>query len=130
MDYILYFLYFNIGMAVLFLYLLESTWRDYLAIMNLKYKRKEGKLSKQAEKLAIRIVIKGYIRDILLNLVSSYWLLDFPRELLFTNKMIRLKRDPRWRWQQDIAIQICWEMLDPFDNGCHCKDPQAEQEIV
>jgi hypothetical protein len=118
-----YFLYFVIGLCLSFFILMYQTWKDYLALMHLKQVRESGKLAKQSERFAAPYLIVGYARDISLNLISSFWLLDPPQEWMFTDKMIRLKNYPRWKWQQDIATEICRDMLDPFDEGCHCKQP-------
>jgi len=57
--------------------------------------------------------------DLLLNLLWSVILLDFPRELILSSKLKRLKAAGGWRGT--IAAWTCQHILNPFDrDGHHC----------
>lgn len=92
-------------------------WVLYVAAMHFaKVKHKLGRFAK----------INGYVVwflaqpiDAALNLLWSVLLLDFPRELILSPKLKRLKAAGGWRGK--VATFVCAELLNPFDpDGKHC----------
>jgi hypothetical protein len=61
----------------------------------------------------------GFFSDTLLNMLLTPILLEFPQELLTTNRMIRLKRDGN-DWQKSVAKWLCSQLARIDVN--HCKD--------
>lgn len=92
-------------------------WVLYVAAMN--FSRVKAKLGRFA-------LINGYVVwtlaqpiDVALNLLWSILLLDFPRELMLSGKLKRLKA--RGGWRGKVATFVCAELLNPFDSdGKHC----------
>lgn len=110
--------------AVVHLYILiQLTWVHFLAVMNLS--RNRNKLTKFARFWAYSILAVGYPLDILFNLVfGTIFLLEPPKELLFTARCNRLIEEDTWRG--NMARWFCRNMLDPFDpNGTHCDHGSA-----
>lgn len=92
-------------------------WVLYVAAMHFaKVKHKLGAFAK----------INGYIIwvlaqpiDAALNLLWSVFLLDFPRELILSPKLKRLRAAGGWRAR--VAAFVCEQLLNPFDpDGKHC----------
>lgn len=107
-----------------YILLWHFTYLWFVAIMHMKRVKKE--LEEKGETLTTPqkingylFLVEGYALDFLLNVLTSFPLLDPPRELLLTGKLTRLKK--KSNWQGDIAREICSKWLDDFDGGCHCK---------
>lgn len=97
------------------------TWTLYLAIMRLSQVKKAGQLPAAALPFAYVVLGVGYFLDFLFNLVASVLFLEFPREWIFSPRVIRHKDSPTWRGR--LARWFCTTLLDPFDpTGCHCRD--------
>lgn len=105
-----------IAYGLLALYLL---WPFYLAVMNLKRARDEGKLTKVAYVLGAPILYVGWALDIAVNwFVMSVILLEFPRETTVTARLKRHKYDDGFRGK--IARWFALHLLDTFDpSGKH-----------
>ena len=94
-------------------------WILYLAVMNLKRVRDEGKLTSLAKVLGLPVLFIGYILDAFLNiLVMTIILFEVPQELTVSE---RLKRHNKYStgWRKSVAI---WfePLLDPYDpSGDH-----------
>ena len=97
----------------------------YLAVMKLNdYKNtqeKRGlKVSTTIKFVAYPILIPGLIIDTVFNVVLGtiiFW--EPPKEALFTARCDRWLSDSGWRGRR--ARWWCSEMLDPFDDGSHCR---------
>lgn len=94
-------------------------WVLYVAAMNFKRVYELGNVGRFA-KINGRIVwFIAQPIDLALNILWSILLLDFPRELLLSPKLKRLKAKGGWRGK--IATFVCRELLNPFDpDGKHC----------
>lgn len=93
------------------------SWVLYVAAMHFaKIRHKLGQFAK----------INGYVVwvlaqpiDVSLNLLWSVILLDFPRELILSPKLKRLRAAGGWRGC--VASFVCEQLLNPFDpDGKHC----------
>lgn len=93
------------------------TWLFYLAITHLM--KVKDDLHPVAKFNAYILIGIGFPLDVLVNLVSSVFLLDLPREFLFTSRLQRLKKRPTWKWQATVAWWMCEHLLNQFDDG-HC----------
>jgi hypothetical protein len=105
----------------LFLFIL--TFIFYLAVIKLRDAHQSG-MMKQVHFtvywMGYSILIVGLIIDTLLNWVFlTVTFLEFPREFLATNRVVRHKyNSPGWRYTQ--AKWWCNNWLAPFDSG-HCE---------
>lgn len=61
----------------------------------------------------------GLVLDAGLNLILSVFLLDFPKEVLTTGKIRRLKFGKEG-WRKHVALFFCRNYLIPFD-AKHCE---------
>lgn len=95
-------------------------WGIYVLVMGIYRAHLAKKLNKLTLTLSIPYVVVGYLIDIISNLtIASIIFLEFPRELLVTDRLIRLKQKSGWRAK--VANWICYNVLDPFDpNGDNC----------
>lgn len=105
-------------MIFLLIVIFYLTWIFYLAVMSLK--RERTNLSRTAVYLAMPVLILGYVMDVIFNMtVGMVIFLEPPHELLFTS------RCKRWlsqkTWEGSLARWFCRNLLDPFDDGGHCK---------
>ena len=101
-----------IGVALLPL----VTWILYLAVMMLKQKR--STLPKVTKAFGWIVFGIGWIFDLVFNLLASILFADIPQELMFTDRVSRLKKTTGWR--SKLAHWFCNNLLEPFDPG-HCK---------
>ena len=94
-------------------------WILYLAVMNLKRVRDQGKLSKLALYLGTPVLFVGYVLDAILNIVvMTVILLELPEELTVSERLKRHNKDSGG-WRKAVAL---WfePLLDPFDpSGDH-----------
>lgn len=94
-------------------------WIFYLAVMNLKRVRDQGKLEKIAFILGYPLLLIGYALDIFLNItVMTVILLELPRETTITSRLKRHNKQSSG-WRKRVAM---WfePILDPFDpSGNH-----------
>lgn len=65
------------------------------------------------------VVAVGLVIDLVFNLIASILLLDAPQEWTFSQKCGRLKRTEGWR--AAVAQYSCANLLDPFEQGGHCR---------
>ena len=94
-------------------------WVFYLAVMNLKRVRDNGKLSPWALRFGYPVLLTGYILDVLVNwFVVTILLLEFPRETTVTARLKRHNRESTgWRL---AMVKFFEPLLDPFDpSGDH-----------
>lgn len=96
-------------------------WVLYVTIMALKRARDAGTLSPAAKALGMPLLWAGLALDVVLNVtVCTALFLELPRELLITQRLIRLKQGEGWRAR--VAAWMCANLLDAFDpSGCHCE---------
>ncbi len=105
-----------------FFFLIYALWVFYLAVMNLKRARDDGKLSTMAHVLGMPILWVGLLLDILSNVfVMTILLLELPKESLVTTRLKRhIQTGTGWRYR--FSKWFCENLLDTFDpSGCHCK---------
>ena len=95
-----------------------ALWIFYLAVMNLKRVRDEGKLSKLALYLGMPVLFVGYVLDALINIfVMTLILLEIPEELTVSERLKRHNKVDGWRKK---VAQWFEPLLDPFDpSGNH-----------
>jgi hypothetical protein len=97
-------------------------WYWFVAAMGFKAAKDTGKLTRNTIIAAYPGIIVGYLYDVIvLNVIGSIYLLDFPRigEWTLTAHLTRLKNAPGIKGHK--ARVICKNMLDPFELGGHCK---------
>ncbi len=102
------------GVAITYL-----LWIFYLAVMNLKRVRDEGKLAPLAYAFGVPVLKVGLILDVIVNIfVMTVLLLELPKEWLVTTRLKRHNRAGKgWRYH---FAQWCEQFLDPFDpSGDH-----------
>jgi hypothetical protein len=118
--------------AILFALLLvsapSSLHRDFAAAMNFMRVRDRHGLSPITTILGTYLVARGYLLDLLVNIVHMTVLMrELPRELTVTKRVARLKFHGTER-QRRVASWFCDRhglQLDDLDpSGCHCKQPQ------
>lgn len=97
-------------------------WILYLAVMNLKRARDDGKLSKPAYYLGLPLLYGGLAIDILCNLtLMTLIMLELPRELTVSSRLSRHSHDSSG-YRKKIAVWIGTNLLDAFDpSGKHIK---------
>lgn len=94
-------------------------WVFFLAVMNLKRVRDEGKLSKWALRFGYPVLFIGLVLDIAVNwLVVTILLLELPKESTVTARLKRHNRESTgWR---KAVVSFFEPLLDPFDpSGDH-----------
>ena len=94
-------------------------WLMYLAVMNLKRAKDNGKMTFAAECLAAPIYYFGWVLDILVNwVVLTIILLEVPHEYTFTARLKRHATDDGYRGK--FARWMAVNLLDPYDpSGKH-----------
>lgn len=105
-------------LAVSFL-LTYTLWLFYIAVMNLKRVRDEGKLSRFAAILGYPVLFIGLLLDLIVNVVvMTPLLLEMPQEMTVTARLKRhLKESTGW---QLAVVHFLKPILDPFDpSGTH-----------
>jgi hypothetical protein len=104
------------GISSLAFYVL---WILYLAVMNLKRVRDEGKLTSLAKYLGLPVLFIGYILDAILNIVvMTIILFEIPQEMTVSQRLKRHNKNSTG-WRKAVAV---WfePLLDPFDpSGDH-----------
>lgn len=99
-----------------------NLWVYYLAVMNLKRVRDTEGLSPQAKWLGMGVLFEGYLKDVVLNVLLSVPLLEFPRELTVSARLKRLNVESSTKlgkWRAKVAKWV-EPLLDPFDpSGDH-----------
>lgn len=105
--------------SIIALLLVNATWVYYVAIVRLY--RSRATLRWPAKAMAYTGAAVGVPLDIVLNLVASVLLWDWPQEVTLSQRLSRLNNTGGWRG--DVARWVCAELLDPFDDrpGGHCK---------
>lgn len=104
-----------IGIVIASFYIL---WILYLAVMNLKRVKDQGKLHPAAFYLGVPVFAIGITIDVLLNIiVMTVILLELPQELTITSRLQRHNKTTGWR--KHVA-RFLEPILDPFDpSGDH-----------
>lgn len=99
-----------------------TLWVFYLAVMNLKVVRDTTGLHPRTKVLGSIVLIEGYVKDFLVNILLSIVLLEFPRELTVSERLKRhnvpgTNRLSAWRYR---VAQWFEPLLDPHDpSGDH-----------
>lgn len=111
---------------MIYILLAYITWIHYLALMHLKKVRDAGKLNKLTKTLAYPVLVMGLLSDVLFQVASSVPFLEVPKEILYTGRVTRhLKNNDQstWlsRWRYNLSYFSCRYLLDPFEDGGHCK---------
>lgn len=61
------------------------------------------------------------LMDVVFNLIpATIIFVDWPHELMFTHRLDRYEAQGSG-WRYTIALWICRNLLDPFQQGGHCK---------
>lgn len=96
-------------------------WVYYLACMALLRAHRENKITPLCKMPGYITLLIGLVLDVLVNLlVMTVVFMDFPRELLFTSRLKRLRAHGTW-YRQWLAGWCCRHYLNPFDmTGDHC----------
>lgn len=69
--------------------------------------------------------VAAVLMDLLFNLIpATIIFLDRPHELMFTHRLDRYEAQGSG-WRYAIAVCICQNLLNPFQQGGHCKKPRA-----
>lgn len=95
----------------------------YILVMGIYRAHLQKKLKGFVFALCLPAVIVGILFDVFANLLIAtivFW--QLPRELLVTDRLIKIKSNPLEHWKRKyIAQYICDNLLDVFDpNGDHC----------
>lgn len=70
--------------------------------------------------LLVPAALVAVVMDVIFNLIpATIIFLNLPRELLFTQRLDRYEEEGSG-WRYRIAIWICQNMLNPFQQGGHC----------
>lgn len=95
-------------------------WLFYLAVMNLKRAKDEGRLSKVAHAFGMPILFAGYLLDFFCNMVPfTIFMLDLPKETTVTARMKRYVKGQAG-WRKSFAVWFADNLLDDFDpSGKH-----------
>lgn len=108
-------IYFAVSLGSLYL-----LWIFYLAVMNLKRVRDEGKLHGIAYALGLPILYVGLLLDVFVNWVlMTVVFLEFPKETLVTSRLKRHWKTAPNSWRGKFARKFSNIMLDEFDDGDH-----------
>lgn len=96
-----------------------ALWLFYIAVMNLKRVRDEGKLSQFAAVLGYPVLFIGLVLDLAVNvLVMTPLLMELPQEMTVTSRLKR-HRATSDGWRLSI-VMFLKPILDPFDpSGTH-----------
>lgn len=96
-----------------------ALWIFYIAVMNLKRVRDEGKLSQFATVLGYPVLFIGLVLDLAVNvLVMTPLLMELPQEMTVTSRLKR-HRATSDGWRLSI-VMFLKPILDPFDpSGTH-----------
>lgn len=105
-----------IGYGIALFYI---TWLFFLAIMALKLAKDTGKLRKPVIILGSPILLFGILLDFSTNMVATFVFLELPQETMLTYRCERHLRDSDG-WDYRVALWICRNLLDPFQQGGHC----------
>jgi hypothetical protein len=95
----------------------------YLAIMNLKNARDDGKITKIVYGVALPIETIGYLIDFYFNVVPfSIIFLEPPQEWVVTARLQRhVSHSTGWR--NKVALWFANNLLNPFSREPHIKIP-------
>jgi hypothetical protein len=92
-----------------------------LFVVTMAAKAAWGNLSIVPRVLLVPAALVAVLMDVFFNLVpATVIFLDLPRELLFTQRLERYKAQGAG-WRYTVARWICQNLLDPFQQGGHCK---------
>ena len=90
----------------------------FLAVMALRWKWKE--LHWSAKAFYGPWVIAAVVLDIAVQLAATLVFFDWPQEVMFTQRMSRYKAT-WYGWRTPVARWLCEKILDPFEQGGHCR---------
>ena len=82
----------------------------------------KGDLNGLNKLLAYPVVIIGLLIDVIVNwTIAIVLFMDFPKEYLVTQRLIRYKNTESLCWRGRMATYICDSILDVFDpRSNHC----------
>jgi hypothetical protein len=64
--------------------------------------------------------VVAVVMDVIFNLIpATIIFLDLPHELLFTKRLDRYEAEGAG-WRYTLALWICQNLLNPFQQGGHC----------
>lgn len=104
-----------VALAVIYAYVL---WAAFLAVMSLRWAW--YRLPIVTRVLAAPLVLLAFAGDLVFNLLASALFFDFPAEATFSQRMGRYK-EQQTGWRAAIARWVCANLLDPFQQGGHCR---------
>lgn len=93
-------------------------WVAFLAAMSLRLAW--YRLTLLVKVLAVPLVLVAFALDLVFNLVATVLFLDLPHEATFSQRMGRYKAGASG-WRATVARWVCANLLDPFQNGGHCR---------
>ena len=92
-----------------------GTWVHYLAVMNIKRVRDQGKLYPFAKFCGGVVIALGLPIYISMNLIlGTIFFLELPREIRFTKRLQRHKAESKG-WRRKLAFFFCEHMLNRID---------------
>jgi len=105
--------------VLVFLYLF---WCIYILVMGLYRLHLKDELHGLNKVLAYPAVIVGLLIDVIVNwTVAIVLFMDFPKEYLVTQRLIRYRSTESLGWRDRVATYICDNILDVFDpRSNHC----------
>lgn len=104
-DLLLIYIAWAYGLWVLFIFAMAARWAW-------------PRLGITVKALLVLPVLVAVVGDMGLNVMATLPFFDAPRELMFTQRMNRYKKEGGIRGK--IAAYICRTFLDPFEQGGHC----------
>lgn len=94
--------------------ILYALWAHFLAVMAMLDARERGVLTNAAKWPGYPVLFVGLVLDFLGNIITTFILLDLPREFTVSGRIKRLCNDaPGWRHRAACWIRDNW--LKPFD---------------
>ena len=92
-------------------------WLLFVSVITIKSKWSE--LKPAAKILAAPAGVAAVLIDVAFNVISSVPFFEPPQEWFFTQRISRHKPDSNWRGA--MSRWICATLLDPFEQGGHCR---------
>lgn len=103
---------------------LWAFWALYVLVMGLYRAHLAGRLTPLTTALGLPFLLIGAAFDVVANVtVATLVFLEVPREFLVTTRLRRYIAGPPG-WRRDRALEVCTQLLDPFDpSNNHCNRP-------
>lgn len=94
-----------------------------LFVVTMAAKGAWDQLSPVPRLLLIPAALVAVVMDMIFNLVPATLIFfDPPHELMFTKRLDRYEQQGG-SWRYRVAVWICQNLLNPFQQGGHCKPP-------